>query len=287
MRKRGQVSIFMVIGIVLLLLASFLIYIQKYAIERQSELEMRENEIFESDINALQGYLQSVAEDSAEKALIAWSNSSGMKDAFQSGLFFEECDIDGRKQNLTYLYKDGANYFEDEDDKSRARQNLSALVVSHLVGSINPAVFEEKGMALQEGAVPDANISVEFNEFGTTAFMVTPVLVVLKGGLTARFGNMLVGKNVSMLLVENEISPAIERAISDDELDTYTPTDRPEYQKLRVCGTLVGDLCTAPDGSPGDGNAHLMSISLDESLGGAYPLRFEFLVDETITGCSP
>src|SRR3989338_9738238 len=106
MKKMGQLGIFMVIGVVLFLIAAFSLYVQKYALERQSELVMMESQIFEGDIDALQGYLQSVAEDSTEKALIAWSNASGIKDASQSGLSFEECNINGRKQNLTYLYKD-------------------------------------------------------------------------------------------------------------------------------------------------------------------------------------
>jgi hypothetical protein len=283
--QKGQLGVFMIIGVVLLLLVSFWLYVQNYAVKRQGELQLRESQNFESDIKALQVYLSSVADASAEKALVVWTNSSGVFNTSASGLPFEECDFSGRKQNLTYFYKDGTNYFDadgdDEPEKSRLRQNLSAMTSSLFISAIKPEVFDEKGMMIENRSLAQTNVSVEFNNFGTTVFTFTPVLVALKGGIQARFSDFSIEKNVSVKLIEDELPLTISWATSNGDFGAYNPQNP---QKIEVCGSDGQDSCVKVGGL--DDTAYMISISLDESFGGSDKFRFDFLVDVPVQGCS-
>jgi hypothetical protein len=288
MQKAGQVSIFMVIGILLLLLASFVLYIQKYAIERQSEITLREASNFDSDIDALSEYVWSVADTSAEKAILVWGNSSGMFNAAGSGLPFEECDLDGRKQNLTYLYKDGTGYFDDDGndwpEQERLRGNLSAFTLSYFAAGIEPSIFEEKGMMLENGTPAQTNVSALFNDYGTTLLSFTLGLTAQKGELRATFGNLPIEKNVSMKLIENEVPFTVSRIKQNVNFadGPYVPQ---QAQKIDVCGSDARAQCFAINGGTDD-DAHLVRIVLDEELEGGQKPSFEFLVDVPVSGCS-
>ncbi len=234
MEKKGQLSIFMVIGIVLFLLASFFIYTQKYAIERQSEISMRESAILESDMESFQVYLQSAFEDAVYTSLEEWGSKGGFDNATTGNVpnktfTYDVEPTEGVMTNgktISFLYHDGNNWL----DKGRSINNLTNLTESRFLSNLDETIFVEKGY---EFSSEPPKVGAYLSEVGgTTTFVLEPNVHVGTEGLAFTFSNVTTQVPVGV----NEILIEVKRVVDGFPVNNDFTVQGDSGDSIITCG---------------------------------------------------
>jgi hypothetical protein len=281
MSKKGQLTIFMILSVALVLIFYFGFYIQGEDSKSKSNLAMGSNANFDADAEIFETYLQSTFERAVYSSLVVWGNSGG---ANKETTGWETQEYPTRTIALLYD-EDGPR----ESIKESALEDLTALIQHNFIATVDAHVFEERGFTLRKTSLPKVNLSTNFE--GTTGFSITPNLMALKQGRETSFGEMSMELDIGVSDILGEIAPLLNAIKNKGDtfnlgVDYSSPTGIP----LNICSYPSSDYVgpPLPSGPCATNPCTLIRMMYDAPLKLYSSYRFDFLVKapHQVTGCT-
>ncbi|MBR9683053.1 hypothetical protein GOV03_00760 [Candidatus Woesearchaeota archaeon] len=167
MKKRGQITVFIIIGIVVLAVVSGIVYVSKYSIKE--ELSEETGELL--TINPIKLFIETCLEESVIEGIYLVSAQGGYYDLVDVDLFdFEETNLElpyyfyGQKSALPSL-----NFIEKETSKA------TKVFLENCIGGFE--VFKKEGYQIEAG---EEVVTIEFKEQNILGELRWP-LTIIKG----------------------------------------------------------------------------------------------------------
>jgi len=261
MEKRGQISIFIILGLTILILVSFMLFLSGKSSKRQIETSVTETFTKGPEMQDIETHLDLALSEAVVRGLVIWQNSGGLDtDQVPSRL---QKSYDNR--NIAYLSVTGySNLF----DKDLARTHLESIISSLFRSNIDKDIFERYGF---DQIIDSPVVEVSFN-LRSVSVLLNPNIIVKKDGATYSFPQlqMDVSAEVLPLLDETDDVLNILDSIDITDLDqvpydflTYTPSS----SSFKICGFSDND------------GAYQVRIIYNAPFKAYRTVKFDFLTD--------
>lgn len=257
-KKRGQISIFLILSIVLLF-GGFVVYkindIAQDELKRAAQASTKElNIIADFEIQ-----LELALKNALFNGFIIWSNSGGMDfDTILSP--FKEYP----QRNIAYLLKDNTNYF----DRDTVELHLESIVNTFFLSNADALLFTEYGYTV---SLEPPTSEISFN-FETLSIVTDSGISISKGTYTHRFEPITYTVDIDILPVLFEIEKII--FVLQNLNSSQTPYDFSTYEKLAPAITACG-FSDFED-------AYLVRILYNSPFKTFDVVRFDFLTDVSL-----
>jgi uncharacterized protein (UPF0333 family) len=168
MQKKSQITIFLVLGVVLIIIVGFIFYFNKSSAKSQSVVSVTQS-LDSSDTEIVKTYAESCIKNTAEEALFE-------KIGLQGGFI----DTNNAPQSTSYLGND-VPYLVDVNNiyilsLGTIRDRLSNYVEVEFINCFKEDVFEDIGINISRDT-GTTNAEVSFNENDVSITLLHPVII--------------------------------------------------------------------------------------------------------------
>jgi hypothetical protein len=277
MQKRGQLTVFIVIAMVIGLSYYMMVRLGEETSKAKMDTSVKTAANFGADAEAFDTYLRSAFEAAIYSSLVAWGSSGGADILTTSW------------QTQTYTYAEGSRtiallldeFGPQPSIKEEALEDLKTLVQSNFNSVLDRSTFQQRGYTLLIDNLPVVEINT--NEEGTTTFTLTLNIRLMREDRVFDLKKQVFTLDVGIRDMLEEITPlltAIDTTASPYQLSSHTfQTNAP----LRICA--YPDALSTTDPCAGR-QCNLIRIMYDAPLKRYSSYRFDFLVKDAVTGCT-
>jgi hypothetical protein len=237
---------------------------------------------FGTDVDAFDTYLQSVFEAAIYSSLVAWGSSGGANTAttpWQTQTYYYDVDDTPVERKIALLLDELG---PQNGVKEQSLQDLSTMVKSNFIATLDTTLFEERGYEPLVEVLPEVSIST--NEEATTTFTLAPHIKLVRKEREYSFTEHVVQLDIGVKDILEEIVPlltAIDTSALSYSLSSHVrQTDAP----LRLCGYRDTRSTSGPCAG---GQCSLIRIMYDAPLKLYSSYRFDFIVKDEVVDCTP
>jgi len=266
--KNGQVTLFVILGIVILIIAVLILNITNTYSSKTLQDSTTEVFDFKDEVGSFESYLQTASDEALFRGIVVWGSSGG-KNLETTSDPTKTYIIGDETNKFAYLYKDGVDFF----DKDGADDELQSIVLSFFFSNIDIEVFYDRDFEFYFEVPPELELSINENSVSN---VLNPNIMLEKydnDHVVKKFRSE-VEINLTAILDEVENIILVLKNITFSDLPYNFSKYNSLSPQIQVCGFEEPD----PDPDPNN-RAYLVKI-IDSNRFRSYPTyTFEFLTD--------